>query len=793
MSELIGKTVGQYQIVEQIGAGGMATIFKAYQPSIDRYVAIKILPRQLAEDENFVKRFAHEAKAIAALEHPHILPVHDFGTEGKLNYMVMRYVKGGTLSNLMGKTLPYEKVVQIVGNVARALDYAHERGVVHRDIKPSNILIDEHGEVLLTDFGIAKMVESSKATQLTAAGSILGTPAYMSPEQAQGKEIDGRSDIYSLGVVLYELLTGSPPYEAETPFAIVLKHINDPLPPPRNVNPNIPEALERVVLKAMSKDPRQRFATAAQMEQALQNALKEMEGVMVIPRPSTSPGEPDTMKDVPQPPTPRPAAGKSSTGPLLIGGAVALILLCVLGGAGLIVLGLMGSSEDVSAVTPTLSSNVVSVGENSTPTPANPTATPTSEPTPEPTPTPEEDNVEVEDDPSNPPLDQADSEVLFEDDFDNNRNGWFVGQETDEYGEYDAEIGDGVYSVYIKATAEDGNTSWFQPEDLELDDFTYVVEVNQVEASADFRYGLTFRSTAEGDYYLFEVDNYGFEVWLYRAAAEEFEVLLDYTESSAIDPGGYNLLAVEADGPTMTFFINSEEVGVVEDDTLTSGSIGLAFVVFEQEEELRVEFEYLAVYALDGDTGGEEIIFADYFDSDAKGWATGSFEDSYSENEVTIADGEYRFTVTSKPEQAPYVEKKLPNQSFSDFILTVDAIPQDGEEYYSYGVAFRENSEGHTYAFEIGNDLLYGVFLFDGEWKTLKDWSSSGVIIPGEPNQITVIADGSSLSFIVNGETLTTLEDDTLSEGTVGFVIEMFEPETTAEVVFDNLILTSLE
>ena len=344
MSELIGKTLGQYQIVEQIGVGGMATIFKAYQPSIDRYVAVKILPSQLAEDENFVKRFAHEAKAIAALEHPHILPVHDFGTEGKLNYMVMRYVEGGTLSNLMGKSIPHERIVQIVGNVARALDYAHEQGVIHRDIKPSNILIDKHGEVLLTDFGIAKMVEGSSSTQLTAAGSILGTPAYMSPEQAQGQKIDGRSDIYSLGVVLYELLTGRPPYEAETPFAIVLKHINDPLPPPRSVKPDIPEPFERVVLKAMSKDPTQRFETASDMEQALQKALKESEGRMVVTDPPTVNAA--LMEDTQlHPIETQPKTGKSMS-PFLIGGIIAVVLLCLFGVGGAVVFGFLSSSGE---------------------------------------------------------------------------------------------------------------------------------------------------------------------------------------------------------------------------------------------------------------------------------------------------------------------------------------------------------------------------------------------------------------------------------------------------------------
>ena len=286
---LIGKNIGQYQIQEQIGQGGMATVYRAYQPSINRQVAIKILPSQYAQDPNFVKRFEQEARAIAALEHPHILPVYDFGTQEGLTYMVMRYIKSGTLSNLMGQPLSNERIVRLVGDMARALDYAHKQGVVHRDIKPTNILIDRNGEALLTDFGIAKLMESSGATQLTGAGSVLGTPAYMSPEQAKGANVDGRSDVYSLGVVLYELLTGQQPYQAETPVAVVLKHVSEPLTPPRTINANVAEPLEQVVLKAMAKEPDQRYHTAGEMEQALQQALKEIEsGVRTVSVPAAS-------------------------------------------------------------------------------------------------------------------------------------------------------------------------------------------------------------------------------------------------------------------------------------------------------------------------------------------------------------------------------------------------------------------------------------------------------------------------------------------------------------------------
>lgn len=278
MSDLVGKTLGQYQIIKKIAIGGMATVYKARQASVNRFVAIKVLPTQFAGDRNFVKRFRHEAQAIAALEHVHILPLHDFGTEDGYTYMVMRYITGGTLANYMGKPISYERIVKIISDIAGALDYAHQRGVIHRDVKPSNILIDEQGEALLTDFGIAKIAKGANATRLTKTGLVLGTPEYIAPEQAENEEIDGRSDIYSLGVVMYELLTGRPPYQAHTPLAIVMMHVNDTLPPaPRSINPDIPEALESIAMKAMAKDPKKRFQTGKKMADALKKALRQIE------------------------------------------------------------------------------------------------------------------------------------------------------------------------------------------------------------------------------------------------------------------------------------------------------------------------------------------------------------------------------------------------------------------------------------------------------------------------------------------------------------------------------------
>jgi len=271
-----GQMLGPYRIINQIGEGGMATVYKAYQPSMDRNVAIKVLPGRLAESREFTRRFQQEARTIARLEHAHILPVFDYGESDGVSYFVMRYLEAGTLKDRMttGRPLPLNEIDRIFTQLASALSYAHSHGVIHRDLKPANVLIDSQGNLFLTDFGIAKILESA-STRLTETDAIMGTPAYISPEQAQAQTVDQRSDIYSLGIILYEMVTGRVPFIADTPLAVILKHVNDPMPLPSSIKADIPEAMERVLLKALAKNPNDRFATADEFVSAWKRALDE--------------------------------------------------------------------------------------------------------------------------------------------------------------------------------------------------------------------------------------------------------------------------------------------------------------------------------------------------------------------------------------------------------------------------------------------------------------------------------------------------------------------------------------
>jgi serine/threonine protein kinase len=263
----IPEKIGRYIVKSELGRGGMATVYRCFDPSFNREVAIKVLPREMLHDPQFRSRFEREIKMVAALEHPVIVPVYDVGEEDGQPYFVMRYMTGGSLSDLIekGKT-PIDDTAHIIEKIAQGLAYSHRKGIVHRDLKPDNILFDENGNPFISDFGIAKLTESSGG--LTGSG-VIGTPAYMSPEQAQGGEIDGRSDVYGLGVIVYQMLSGQQPYSADTPMGVVVKHITEPVPDILNLIPEVPADMDAIIKTAMAKDKTKRYESTIDLAKAL--------------------------------------------------------------------------------------------------------------------------------------------------------------------------------------------------------------------------------------------------------------------------------------------------------------------------------------------------------------------------------------------------------------------------------------------------------------------------------------------------------------------------------------------
>ncbi|MBM7581901.1 serine/threonine-protein kinase [Caldicoprobacter guelmensis] len=280
---MLGRILGgRYELEEKIGSGGMAIVYKAKCHLLKRHVAVKVLRPELVEDEEFVARFKRESQAAASLSHPNIVNIYDVGEENGVYYIVMEYIKGKTLKEYIrekGK-LDWEEAVRIAIQICSALKHAHKNGIIHRDIKPQNILVSEDGTVKVTDFGIARAVTSATVTM--AGTNVMGSVHYFSPEQARGGHVDAKSDLYSLGIVLYEMVTGTVPFEGDTAVSVALKHIQEKVKPPGELNPDIPKSLQDVIEKAIEKDPNKRYQSAGEMIKDLQRVLKEPNGSFVI-------------------------------------------------------------------------------------------------------------------------------------------------------------------------------------------------------------------------------------------------------------------------------------------------------------------------------------------------------------------------------------------------------------------------------------------------------------------------------------------------------------------------------
>ncbi len=270
-----GENVGSYRVMEKLGRGGMATVYKAYHAKLDRYVALKVLHPAFLEDPNFLARFQREARLVAKLEHPNIVPVYDFAEHEEQPYLVMKYIEGETLKAYLNRgRLEVDQVWNVVDAVGAGLAHAHNKGILHRDVKPSNVIVANDGKIYLADFGLARIAQSGEST--LSSDMIMGTPQYISPEQAKGeKNLDNGTDIYSFAVMLYEMVVGEVPFSADTPFSIIHDHIYSPLPLPHLVNPSVPDEVERVLLKALAKERADRYESVEDLSAAFKQAWND--------------------------------------------------------------------------------------------------------------------------------------------------------------------------------------------------------------------------------------------------------------------------------------------------------------------------------------------------------------------------------------------------------------------------------------------------------------------------------------------------------------------------------------
>jgi tRNA A-37 threonylcarbamoyl transferase component Bud32 len=315
----------RYEVRSTLGRGGMAQVYRATDRVLGRTVAVKVLSRRFSEDRRFVARFRREAQASAGLNHPHVVSVFDTGSHDGVHYIVMEYVEGETLGAILARAgpLPLDRAARIAADVAEALESAHRQGLVHRDVKPGNVMIDRQGRVKVVDFGIARAAADDTLTQ---TGTVLGTASYLSPEQARGDRVDARSDVYSLGCVLYEMVTGRTPFAADTSVAMAFRHVNEEPRPPSELRPEVPARLDAVVMRALEKEPDRRFRSAAEMREAL---LATLSGA---PASTTAGGDTEVMPAAP--PAPAPPARRWWIAAGVVAVLLALLGIALLAGTG---------------------------------------------------------------------------------------------------------------------------------------------------------------------------------------------------------------------------------------------------------------------------------------------------------------------------------------------------------------------------------------------------------------------------------------------------------------------------
>lgn len=791
--------------MSQVGAGGMAAVYKAYQTTMDRHVAVKVLPRSMAADPQFTARFENEARLLARLQHPHILAVFDFGQVEGYAYFVMPLVETGTLAQrLHGRPLPLELVRTFVSQIGGALDYAHSRALVHRDIKPSNVLVDESENYLLTDFGIAKLMDGS--SNLTATGTLIGTPAYMSPEQGQGRNLDRRSDIYSLGVMIYELATGRVPFKSDTPIGVIFKHVSEPLPPAEALNPSLPPDLVAAINRALAKQPEDRFQTAGELVDAVEASIDEtpeprllaatvLESVPAAVPPPVYNSAPSSQIVPPQNTLPPPP-------PSYVGGGTAALtppprrswLGALLGLGGLGVVGLAGLAIVACVATYIFFPQVLGLPASADATRTAPAATPRPTRVSTDTPEPEVEDTDEPDPTDRPPTRTPAppdptvvgiTDGLYSDDFEDSASGW---DESDDDSASVAYV-DGEYAIYM------AEQRVFMTSVAPAGEFANVhlaVTARAVDNPTDAPVmGFMCQVQESGEYYYlgFSVDGY-YGIVYYDGEAITF-LTNDKNEWLATDlvstfDETYLLEAdCHSDG-RLRLSVDGVVLADVIDTRQNSGGVGLFAASFD-EVPVEVRFDDFDVT----ESEGPEVLLAEDFSS-AGSWWVGSDED----HAIDAIDGRYVIDVYS-PELLAWGNPEL---ELSDTHLSVTVWNEAATTEVGFGVICNYQVDtGEYHYLGVGSDGYYAIGFYDGEATNVLTsadglWVKSDDIAIGDTVyqvEADCGADG-TLRLMVDGVEIATVTDDTYTSGDIGLFVQTWA-KVPVNIAFDDLLVTALE
>jgi formylglycine-generating enzyme required for sulfatase activity len=792
----LGHTIAnRYNLEAVLGHGGMSTVYKAVDTNLHRTVAVKLIHPHLTNEPEFVRRFEQEAAAVARLRHPHIIQVYDFNHDGDIYYIVLEYVAGETLQdrlevlNALKQRLPLPQTIQIMATVADTVAYAHERGMIHRDLKPANVMLNPQGQPILMDFGVAKMLGDS---HLTATGTIIGTARYMSPEQASGEHPDKRTDIYSLGVILYEMITGQLPFDGDSDVAILMKHVNQPVPDIRQIQSGTPELLVAVIEKALAKKPADRYQTATDMAKALRAVN------LYGPAPTISVPAPSTASFPPMNQPVQQNTQKSGPSLWLIGGMVAIIVLALGLGLLLVLLRLLQpvSGEQASAPPP-IEQPEVSVEEA--------TGTPTAEQTMVPPTTEVEVSVEEPLLPSSKGMVKVPG-GLYTVGQDAPSHNYAPAQQLElaEFWLDQYEVTNARYAEFLANTGQQPPASWpegtFPPgqENHPVQGVTW-------DSAEAYCIWVNKRLPTEAEW---EAAARGAKEWLYPWGDDQRAVKLPQS-------GTYEVGSIAANQSPFGVFDMAGNVWEWVGDTYAPVAEGQRVLHGGENGFLKD-----MAYRLSGPPDQESIIktagircaadqveivpvtdmlYEDEFVDTKGNWPVMDVEGSPYRIGYHPPDY-YHVEVRAAEEHVAVAEPERYKDATVETAVLVDHTDTEAGDF-RYGLVVRELDEERYYAFTVSSRTgrwqalkrtPVGLeVLAEGPVETLQGFAPVG-FTPDKTDRLRVDVQGSEFVFWVNDEAVGRVSDGEYSEGEVGFYVETLD-ETLAHLHYDSLIVREVE